>query len=314
VRFLPQAHPCGPRGLHHLPPAGPDLDVHPSGLGRLCLVPQGARQALRIRLRVVSRARNTVREGRVRSLIERLREVPYSSRSASIGRLCDLSQEGGLQLGVLAPRQVVVRLVSLSAERSQPLRGLCVVPSPTGRLVGRLASRLGLVQLVSQGTVGTRAKRLVFELPQEARRLVVGLASVVGRVRLVPQGTRQPLRNLVQLVPQAAGRLVQGHVQPPPDRRAQLPQLRLCEVPPERILVGELHLPRRQSSQGRLTLRTERPLPAVRIDARARIEERDAPSGRPSLLLCCVPAGGTLWRRRVRIEHTREALHPPRRF
>jgi integrase len=28
----------------------------------------------------------------------------------------------------------------------------------------------------------------------------------------------------------------------------------------------------------------------------------------------CVPAGHTLWRRRVRIEHTREALHPPRRF
>ena len=53
---------------------------------------------------------------------------------------------------------------------------------------------------------------------------------------------------------------------------------------------------------------------AERMQTAARRIKQPAPPTQSGNPLSRIPAGQSLWRRRVRIEHTQDALHAPQRF
>jgi hypothetical protein len=83
--------------------------------------------------------------------------------------------------------------------------------------------------------------RLVHELPRHRCELGVS-ALLLFIVCLVPRSTVQPLRLLVFELPLPVAELEQCELLSPPypRRRAQLPQLRVLEVPSERVQLGHV--------------------------------------------------------------------------
>lgn len=129
--------------------------------------------------------------------------LPRSTRLPSFGKLLELSPIPH-DVGVLASRQLqLVHGLPLSARRP----------------------RVGIVHLVSPH-----------------RRFVGVPAPAVEIVRLVPPRPVPALRSVVRLLPQPFALMAERALQPSahPRRRAQLSQLRVRQVPSQRLRVGDL--------------------------------------------------------------------------
>ena len=107
-----------------------------------------------------------------------------------------------------------------------------------GLHASRALSELRHVPQAARGTLGVR----VHEVPQSRHHLGL-LPPQIHELRLVSPATCQPLRQFVRIVSLDLRPLVERHVPTPGDPRwrTHLPQFRLHELPPERVLLGNLH-------------------------------------------------------------------------
>jgi len=99
-------------------------------------------------------------------------------------------------------------------------------------------------------------------LRNEVRRVPRHLGTVQGHevrsrggeleMPVMPHTTCEALLLQLHGVPQDERPVRADEVQPPECRGAQLAPDRVCEVPPEQLLEGVLHLPQRKTTAGRL--------------------------------------------------------------
>lgn len=170
-------------------------------------------------------------------------DLPRQAVGSRERQLCDLPQ-AGLIVGVLSPDIEELRLVPQGAVR--PL--------------------LGIVQLVPYRKQAVRERGLhapgrvgdVYELPRQTGRTLLGqlhdmpqtgrvlglLPPDLDELRVMSLGAIEPLRHQLRLVPLALEVVGQRDVQSPVGtrRRAHVQELRVHQLPPERLLLAELHL------------------------------------------------------------------------
>ena len=170
----------------------------------------------------------------------RVRIVPCATAEASPGRLSSVPRQGRCFLGVQTPRgEFGVQQVS-QPTCPPPIRHVLRMP-PFRQNVG-IPPSLGLKLLLMPPSPG-RASFRCMQFVSSAKRCVVGVrASDFVEMFLLPSCPGEALRFKLLVVPLAAACLAQRNVQAPENlrRRTLIPELRLQQLPSERLLVRYL--------------------------------------------------------------------------